>query len=199
MKRKLIACSILAICLCICCGGTLAYFSTTDTARNVITAGNIGIQIVEKMKVGDTELDFPQKGISGVMPGTTVSKIVSVANTGDGEAWIRVKVETSLLNADGAPLSGKIKTAKGTTVPALSFAVEDGWVLGEDGYYYYTSSVPAGKSTGVLFREVGFAREMNNDYQNCTANIQIYAQAVQTIHNPIPENGTVEDIPGWPD
>ena len=51
----------------------------------------------------------------------------------------------------------------------------------------------------LLFNEVLFSSAMGNEYQNCTAKIFVSAQAVQSANNPIPEGGTVTDIPGWPE
>ena len=42
-----------------------------------------------------------------------------------------------------------------------------------------------------------FDPRMGNEYQNCTVNINIYAQAVQTANNN-PEGGVTE-VKGWPD
>ena len=50
------------------------------------------------------------------------------------------------------------------------------------------------KATEILFDTVHFAPEMGNEYQNCTANIIISAQAVQTANN----GDTVMDAKGWP-
>lgn len=184
MKKKLIVLAAVMACIAIAATGTLAYFSTADTARNVITSGSISIEVVEKMNQGDTQVDFPKEGITGVMPGTEVSKIVQVENTGANEAWIRVKVESTMISVDNEPLPTDV----------MSYTVLDGWTQGEDGYYYYEEPVASGEKTTVLFEEVAFAPEMGNEYQNCTANILISAEAVQTANN----GETVGEAKGWP-
>ena len=79
MKKKLsIIFGIIAI-LAVISVGTLAYFTSEQNAENVISAGNIKLEIHEKTASGE---DFPEEGII-VMPGDTVSKIVTVENTGD--------------------------------------------------------------------------------------------------------------------
>lgn len=199
MKKKIFSLSVVVICLCLAVGSTVAYFNADDTAHNIITTGGVGISIVEKTKgVDGTEIDFPVTGINGVMPGSTISKIVSVSNTGESEAWLRVSVDTGFVAADGTVLPMELELYGGT-IPALTYTVEDNWLLGDDGYYYYTQPVPAGESTGVLFREVMFSPQMTNEYQNCTVSINISAQAVQTANNGIPEGGSVLDIVGWPE
>lgn len=198
MKKKILFLTSVVICAAILASGTLAFFTAEDTAHNVITSGGIDIAVMEKMK-GDngTELDFPKDGISGVMPGEKVSKIVSVANIGEQSVWIRVRVAFSVISADNTTLPASLNI-RGTAVPVMSFSVGNGWIDGGDGYYYYEKSVPAGEKTAVFFDEVSFSADMSNEYQNCTANIIVSAQAVQTANNPIPVGGAVVDITGWP-
>lgn len=95
MKKKLFTGAMAAICLSVSAYGTIAFFTAENTAANVITAGNIKIDLQEKADSGDGNLtDF--KDVTGVMPGTEVSKIVQVENTGDKDAYIRIKVDKAL-------------------------------------------------------------------------------------------------------
>lgn len=92
MKKK-----ILSLCL-VCClvavaaiGGTLAYFTDTDTETNKFTVGNIKIDL-EEIFVQDSEL----------MPGewntTAVTKEVYVRNVGDNDAymWVELLIPAAL-------------------------------------------------------------------------------------------------------
>ena len=47
MKKKLFVCAFIVICLSIVAYGTAAYFSYEDTATNVITAGDVKIDLEE--------------------------------------------------------------------------------------------------------------------------------------------------------
>ena len=194
MKKKVLLLLVVALCMTAFTTGTLAYFTGEDTAHNVITSGGVNIAIVEKQAVsgedGMTEIDFPENGITGVMPGTTVSKIVKVQNTGASEAWIRVKVDAGITSApteqnpNGSALS--------TSVMTYDIQSND-WEY-KDGYYYYKKPVASGELTAALFNAVTFSKDMDNTYQNCTANIEISAQAVQTANN----GETVLEAKGWP-
>ena len=203
MKKKLFALAVLAICSAIAASSTLAYFTAEGTAHNVITTGGVGIEIVEKHDHdGDATtalVDFPENGVSGVMPGASVSKIVSVKNNGASEAWIRAKVDMNIYKA------GSDTEVLPTTVITLDVNNEK-WVYNEaDKYYYYKESVPVyNEKTGAgvtdtLFENVHFAKEMGNEYQGCKILIDVSAQAVQTDNNPIPAGGNVTDIKGWPE
>lgn len=195
MKRKTLFLAAIVVCIAIAATGTLAYFNAEDTAHNVITTGGVKIEVVEQMKDGDTLVDFPEEGISGVMPGASVSKIVQVKNTGASEAWIRIRVSMAIQGEDGSDLPLLLNNGDF----AMSFTVMDGWEDGGDGYYYYQKPVAADAMTDVLINEVHFALAMGNEYQNCTANILINAQAVQSANNAIPDGGNVADVDGWPE
>lgn len=194
MKKKVLLLLVVALCMTAFTTGTLAYFTGEDTAHNVITSGGVNIAIVEKQAVqgedGMTEIDFPKNGITGVMPGTTVSKIVKVQNTGASEAWIRVKVDAGITSAPTE--QNPNGTALNTSVMEYDIPIND-WEK-KDGYYYYKQPVASGELTAALFNAVTFSKDMDNTYQNCTANIGISAQAVQTANN----GATVLEAKGWP-
>lgn len=198
MKKKLFSLAVVGICLSLLAGSTWAYFTSSDTAHNVITSGGIGISIVEKTKSGDTLIDFPTEGMTNIMPGSTVSKIVTVENTGEGEAWLRVKVEPAITDAQGEVLPLTIESG-GEQIAVMTYTPGENWLDGGDGYYYYATPLAPGASTEVFFDEVRFALEMGNAYQCSTAKLVISAQAVQTANNPKPESGNLSELPGWPE
>ena len=112
MKKKNILMIALSLCLIaiIAVGGTLAYFTDTTTQMtNVVTTGNVKIQLNDETVTNDPDLvggtvtyeggnsKNPQTGIeySNIMPGDVVSKKVSVQkvdNTQDCYVAIRVDV-----------------------------------------------------------------------------------------------------------
>lgn len=191
VKKKLIAAAlIVAACGAMFGTGTLAYFAVDGTATNVITTGGIAIDLIEKMEQADgTLVDFPKDGVTGIMPGQSVSKIVSVENTGPNSAWVRIKVEAEMVNQQGETLALEVGDGK-----AMDITVLEGWTDGGDGYFYFDKKVKPGRSTTVLFEEVRFNAQMDNSYQNSTATLTVKAEAVQTDNN----GETVMEAAGWP-
>ena len=103
MKRKLLVGALGCICLSALAGGTLAYYTAENTAHNVITTGGIDIA-VQEWADEDKTTPFPEDGVNDVMPGTAVTKIVEVQNTGANDAYIRIKVDKSItLAGEGEP------------------------------------------------------------------------------------------------
>lgn len=187
MKRKILCLSVIAIMLAILAAGTIAYFTAEGRAHNVITTGSINITVVEQQKgENGTAVEYPTEPITNVVPGAEISKIVTIRNDGKSTAWIRVKVGTEIkLVGEGVA---------DTSLIVLNFD-DKNWTE-KDGYYYYNKPVDPTESTTALFDTVKFDPQMGNEYQNCTVNINIYAQAVQTANNN-PEGGVTE-VKGWP-
>lgn len=191
-KKKLIAIAAAAVMLAaLTVSGSLAYFTAKGTAKNVITSGSIRIQLVEHTVDGSgIVVTFPEEGLSELYPGASASKIVQVENTGSGEAWIRVKVEPSIQDAEGRPLPMVLEEGE----PAVSYEALEGWTY-RDGCYYYDKPVAGGALTDELLNEILFSPLMGNEYQGCTVNILISAQAVQTAHN----GESALEAQGWPE
>ena len=198
-KEKILWLAAVLVCLAIAASGTMAYVTGVDKVDNVITTGKVSIDIDEKMELPSGELvEFPEEGVHGVQPGTSVSKIVSVGNTGSGDAWVRIRVEMRIWDKNDAELPLEIEV-DGETVPVMSFEVDESRWIYSDGYYYYADAVEPGEYTDIFFEEVYFHDKAHNEYQDCTANVIIYAEAVQTANNPIPDGGDVTGVKGWPE
>ncbi len=186
MKYKLIAGAVIVICLSLLTFGTLAYFTAEDTAHNVITSGGIDIELLEWADEEKT-IPFPENGANGVMPGTEVTKIVEVKNSGSAAAYVRVKVEKEIIlqeGVEGEPDSDLIK---------IDFD-ETCWIPGEDGYYYYKEVLEPDAVTEPLFALVDFDSGMGNIYQNSIVTIDVKSYAVQAANN----GNDVMSARGWP-
>lgn len=168
MKRKFLILSVLALCFSLFAAETIAYFTADSKAHNVITTGSVQIAVQEW---ADDERTKPFEDVTGVMPETTVTKIVEIKNTGVSDAWVRVMVDK------------KIELACNTA----------DWTE-KDGYYYYNKVLKPGEVTAPVCTAVSFHADMSNAYQNATATIDIFAQATQSANN----GNTAMDAQGWP-
>lgn len=187
MKKKLIALALVAICLAILAGGTLAYYSRSVTAHNVITTGGVHIELIEKGENGE---DF--QNVSGVMPGRNVIKETYVKNkTNSAEAWVRMDFRMEIMDADGNP----IVLGPDEDLPFTPVYNEDDWTYDQtDGCYYYNEPLSPGEESTVCLRMLDFSEDMDNRYQGCKVNVYVSAQAVQTANN----GKTASEAEGWP-
>ena len=190
MKKRILYIAAILICLSIITGGTYAYFTTTDTARNVITSGGIDVNIIEQQVVNGVLQPDSNHHIQ-VMPATTISKVVSVESKGQ-PAWVRMNYTLTLYDAGGKELQ----------IPAdeLASAIvidtdETNWTL-QDGWWYYHTAIGTNEITAPLFEEIIFSGpHMDNKYQGCTLVIDLTVEAVQQANN----GSSVFTALGWPE
>ena len=106
MKKKIIAlCLIVALAATAVIGGTLAYFTDTDSAKNTFTVGGVSIDLIEQQTSKNGLVSFEQS--KPLVPGKSndgnaQSKIVTVKNTGNNDAWVWVDmlIPSALLNSE---------------------------------------------------------------------------------------------------
>lgn len=185
MKRKLLFLASAVICLSIAATGTLAYFTGEYRQTNVITTGSVDIALQEW---GDEEKTEPFVDPSGVMPGTDVTKIPEVVNTGSSAAWIRVKVEKKILTGgkDEAP-ADEVEKLIGLNIDTTAWTYQDG-------YYYYKSELEPGASTAPVFTKVSISKDMDNTFKNAQIKVDVAAEAVQVANN----GESAVTAAGWP-
>lgn len=188
MKKKglLLSLALMTSLLAIMVSGTLAYFTSSETAHNVITTSGVTIKLVEKIngEIAETDED---RLITGVVPGQAVDKEVWVeAGEESGDCWVRVSVEIKIVDKDNKELP-----TEGVLI--IDYDKEN-WTE-KDGLWYYNSALSAGQETPQLFTTVRFADELGNEYQETTTTITINAQAVQTKNN----GTSALDAVGWPE
>lgn len=180
--KKIFAISVIAICLSILASATAAYFTDQATARNVITAGAVDVAIVE----------YPAASAERIyiMPGTTVSRSVSV-RAEEADSYVRMKYEIAFWNAEGE----EMELDEATIMSIVKLDVDETHWTENTGWWYLNEALESGKTAEPLFTEVVFSGpEMTNDYQGCTIEIGMTTQAVQAANN----GATVWEAAGWP-
>ena len=100
MKRKILAGALIMGILALTALGTAAYFTSEGTATNGVTAGNIKIELNERELSDGQAETVPFEDKINVVPDTAVSKIVTVKNTGNHPAYIRISVDKQIILPD---------------------------------------------------------------------------------------------------
>ena len=190
MKRNKRIIAVLAITsiLAVMVFQTLAFFTAEDTALNRVTMGNVALILNDDTINPETEElePFPVKGLSLVMPGDVIDKIVSVTNDGDNPIWVRIRLDRSIL------LAGEAADVD-FNVLGLDLNDED-WTEGEDGWFYYNEILAPDETTENLFTQVTFPTSLGNAFMNAEVEIDVLAQGVQSQNNGL----TVQEAAGWP-
>lgn len=190
MKRNKRIIAVLAITsiLAVMVFQTLAFFTAEDTALNRVTMGNVALILNDDTINPETEAlePFPVNGLSLVMPGDVIDKIVSVTNDGDNPIWVRIKLDRSII------LAGEAADVD-FNVLGLDLNDED-WTEGTDGWFYYNEILAPGETTENLFTQVTFPTSLGNAFMNAKVEIDVLAQGVQSQNNGV----TVQEAAGWP-
>lgn len=179
MKKKvLFSITALALAGLVAAGATLAYFTSSDTATNVITTGNVGIQINETSNENKEDYEYtPNVGIvykKPYTPGSVISKIPTVENTGSNSAYVRVRFEFQ-------DNSGNAVSFNGRDLPILDIQPE--WEKTDGTYYYYPVPLEAGKETGSVFTTVTIPASWDNSMSGIQFNVVVKAEAIQSDNN----------------
>ncbi len=160
-KRSGILLVSLLLLLTVTIGGTLAYLiDKTEGVKNIFTPSKVTTEVTEEFD-GETKTN------------------VNVTNTGDIDAYIRVKLVTYRVNDKGEQIGGT------ATIP--SFTPGDGWVE-HNGFYYYTSPVAAGHAPAVPLIE-SITLQAYTDDDGGKQVIEVMAEGIQakgTDENGVP-------------
>lgn len=121
-KKKLLV--FLGISVFTVLGGTLAYFTTSTTFKNIFNTAKYETKIVESFVSPDNWT-----------PGTTTQKDIKVTNNGTIDMAVRASYTEKWVSKNGKELS--LKDADGNVAAIINF--NTGWTKHSDGYYYYGS------------------------------------------------------------
>lgn len=135
-------------------GGTLAYLTADTTSlENTFKPSRVACEVTEEFN-------------------GTVKSEVNVKNTGDTDAYIRVKLVTYRVNEEGRHIGG--------TAEIPGFTPGKGWVQHDDGYYYYTSPVAPDQTPAAdLIDQI----ELTGSYPDADGGrqvIEVMAEAIQS-------------------
>lgn len=136
-------------------GGSMAFLTTqTNVVVNTFTPAEVGSKVEETFD-------------------GTVKSSITVQNTGDIDAYIRVKLVTYRVNENKEHIGGKAEIPE--------FKLGDGWVE-HDGYYYYTRPVAPNKSTEDLLGSNIELKKYDdaNDPDGGKQAIDVMAEAIQS-------------------
>lgn len=164
-------------------GGTLAVFTDRGEATNVVTFGQVDVELTEPKF---EELTNHTNKVNDVYPGQTIEKdpTISVASN-SSDAYIRAKISytNQLTKEEQAELEANL-------------TMKAGWAKSADGYYYYHDIVKPNNSV-ILFDTVTIPDDWDNVYAEKTFEIDIVAEAIQADNFTPTYNQDKSKVTGW--
>lgn len=161
-------------------GGSLAYFTDTDTKNNIVTLGKVDGNLEE-----DTDEENVTKTEDGleyednITPGKELSKKPYLVLDQESEdAYARVMISVNGINGDGSELTDEQK-AKLNEI-TFDYNNAEGWFVAEDGYVYYnTILTQANSKTAYVFKNVTFPSSWGNEMANVKVTITVKGELIQ--------------------
>lgn len=162
-------------------GSTLAYFTDSDAATNIVEMGNVDISLWETSTNGTGE---PVKGLTfnDVMPGDTLAKdpyIIVENNSAD--CYLRIKLNITSRNE--VELTDEQSSAIWDLI--LGQMNDNGWTAGADDYFYYQLNegvATANNEKYPIFDQIVIPESWDNSFANLDFTIQIDAEAIQAAN-----------------
>lgn len=152
---------IVVLVVTVLCGTVLAYmFRQTEYEDNYFTPAGVSCKVQEKT-------DSP----------LTKKTSIKVQNTGNIDAYLRVRLVSYWVGADGNIV------AKPSSVPEITPA--EGWIKGTNDTYYYQSPISPENSTKELLSAPIVLAEDENGYLQV---VEVFAEAIQSK----PENAVTD-------
>ncbi|MGU8981703.1 SipW-dependent biofilm matrix protein BsaA [Clostridium perfringens] len=193
-KKKIIGLCIAGVLAVGSIGGSLAWFTSSDSVTNPFTTAstdnpsdpNSGIKIHE---------DFNKEDADNTLPGDTVTKQVNVINKATYDQLIRVKIKKVWKDAKGEEKSDldtkNINLNFENNLTDSNKPEEGKWIEGSDGYYYYNGIVNPDGQTANLLESVTLSKDTTNEFKGLKFDVVVDSEGVQAA------NGAVND--SWKD
>ena len=180
-------------------GGTLAWFTDTETATNVVTVGNIDIALNE---TGDGTVTEGGDGLKyeNVMPKDVFEKNVDIENVGSNDAYVRATIKVT----GDSKIINDLVSSNENAIKFTELATGGQWSkVDETTAEYiveYNGALKTEEPGNVwnLFDSVEIPSTWGNEYSDVDFNIVVTAEAIQadnlTQEEAISEMGKIEDL-----
>ena len=186
MKKKILTTLSVVLVLGLAALGILAYLTDQDSDVNVMTLGNVQIEQIEQQLAEDGSLE-PFKQAKDLYPGTEISKIVSVKNTGKSDCYFRTLIAFEDITSDTFMVEPNVQSTgdyicTSFNGPTYEFTADDGtkYVVME---FVGKTKLEPGKTTTASLNGVRFNETCTNEDMEAlggTYEVLVLSQAVQT-------------------
>ena len=176
-KMPIIALALIAIVGIV--GGTIAYFTNSETFENLFGTEKFSTTIKENFESPDNWV-----------PGATATKTVEVKNEGNVEVVVRAKIDEE--NKGWYNGNTKLSLAEKVTINFTDFdAANATWTAKQaDGYYYYKKVLKEGETTtGSFINSVTFDKDATLSESDVTCTYTYTYKDGSTSTGTTPETG----------
>ena len=152
-------------------------FTSIDSVNNKFSIGSVETEI-------DENFDAPKE-----WDGSNISKLVSIKNTGKNDEFVRISIIPRWIDENENPWTGdsnliQLNLDEDNVIALNKDDINNLWVYGEDGYFYYMAKLKSGKSTKELLKSVEIKKDSIEDslkekYNGKKIKIDVNVEAIQ--------------------
>lgn len=152
-------------------------FTSIDSINNNFSIGSVETEI-------DENFDAPKE-----WDGSNISKLVSIKNTGKNDEFVRVSIIPRWIDENENPWTGdsnliQLNLDEDNVIALNKDDINNLWVYGEDGYFYYMAKLKSGKSTKELLKSVEIKKgaiedSLKEKYNGKKIKIDVNVEAIQ--------------------
>lgn len=161
-------------------------FFSSDSIKNKFSLGSIETEITENF-------DAPKE-----WNGSNITKQVSIKNTGKSKEIVRVSIIPMWVDGAGNPWAGdtnliQLNFNQSNLADINKDDVNNSWVNGNDGYYYYMAELESGASTKELLKSVeiktdSLEQALKEKYNGKKVMVDVNVEAIQPNEKALEEN-----------
>lgn len=161
-------------------------FISSDSIKNKFSLGSIETEITENF-------DAPKE-----WNGSNITKQVSIKNTGKSKELVRVSIIPMWVDDAGNPWAGdtnliQLNFNQSNLADINKDDVNNLWINGNDGYYYYVAELESGASTKELLKSVeiktdSLEQELKEKYNGKKVMVDVNVEAIQPNEKALEEN-----------
>lgn len=174
---------------------TFAYFFGQEKAVSADAVGKVQLEVC-MLESGE---EYAEDRVTGILPGQTIDRRPAVILDGESpDAYIRVRIEFGGVLEKTGSESEEEQEERVARIRDLRDGIDfcDGWLEGEDGFYYYQKKV-IHSSIVPVYDGVTIPESWDNEIAEKTFTIELSAEAVRAdCLDPWMENGN-EEILSW--
>ena len=186
-KRLSIPIVLLTIIRLFIIAATVTFINKEKTANNIITFGNIKIQLMQTTINENNEERFVDNNESfNITNYPIVSRIIKVKNLGNHEFFLRISLDMIGIDENNNEFDAN-------NLIKYDVNTED-WIY-NDGWYYYKDIVKESEITSNLITRIFFdINNITSNYSNVKFKFNVNAQVVQAENNA----KDILNVIGWP-
>ena len=188
MKRKVVILFFVIIVFLLAIVSTIAFRNYNAKANNIITFGNIKMQLLQTtLDKNNQEININNDESFDITYNSKINRIIKVKNLGKQEFFLRISLEMIGTNKDNEEFNAD---------NLVEYDInESDWIY-IDGWYYYKNIVKENDITSNLITNITFdINHITSNYPDGKFKFNAKAQAVQAKNNA----DNVLEVEGWPE